>query len=174
MALPVRSLAIFTGVVVAAGLFAASGLSLTAGMVSEVAANAPIAAAPAKPSYVVRLPTTSAETLNVAKSVPVKPVVVTSSAPPAPAEPPKAVAELQVEAKPTFSHRVVASGANVRSGPKKSFPQVFTLQQGSWVNISDNVSGWMKVRDEAGREGWVYGSLLQEATPPAASVATAE
>ncbi|WP_423068194.1 SH3 domain-containing protein [Devosia sp. CN2-171] len=164
MALPVRSLAIFAGVVVAAGLFAASGLSLTAGMVTEVAANAPIAAGPLKPSYVVRLPTAKAETLNVAKSVPVKPIIVTSAAV-APVTPPPATAELTVTAKPTFSHQVVASGANVRSGPKKSFPQVFTLRQGTWVNVSDNVRGWVKVTDETGREGWVYGSLLQAGSP---------
>lgn len=168
MALPVRSLAIFAGVVAVAGLFTASGLSLTAGMVTEVAANAPIAAGPRKPSYVVRLPTAKAETLNVAKSVPVRPVIVTSAAvaPIAPIS-----AELTVTAKPTFSHQVVASGANVRSGPKKSFPQVFTLRQGTWVNVSDNVRGWVKVTDEAGREGWVYGSLLQ-ASSPDNSVAT--
>jgi len=40
----------------------------------------------------------------------------------------------------------------VRSGPKKSFPQVFTLRQGTWVNVSDNVRGWVKVTDETGRE----------------------
>ncbi len=170
MALPVRSLAVFAGVVAAAGLFTASGLSLTAGMVTEVAANSPIAAGPAKPSYVVRLPTAKAETLNVAKSVPVKPVIVTTSASITKVEPPKAVAELQVVAKPTFSHQVVASGANVRSGPKKNFPQVFTLRQGSWVNIGENVRGWVKVTDETGREGWVYGGLLQESAATVAAV----
>lgn len=168
MALPFRSFAIFAGVIAAAGLFTASGLSLTAGMVTEVAANTPSAAGPLKPSYVVRLPTAKAEALNVAKSVPVKPIVVTTTASITELAPPKA--ELEVVAKPTYSHQVVASGANVRSGPKKSFPQVFTLHQGSWVNISENVSGWVKVKDETGREGWVYGSLLQESTP-ASSVA---
>lgn len=163
MALPVRSLAIFAGVITAAGLFTASGLSLTAGIVTEVAANAPSAAKPLKPSYVVRLPTSKAETLNVAKSVPVKPIIVTTTASITEVAPPKA--ELEVVAKPTYSHQVVASGANVRSGPKKSFPQVFTLRQGSWVNIGENVRGWVKVTDETGREGWVYGSLLQESAP---------
>ena len=65
--------------------------------------------------------------------------------------------------------QVVASGANVRSGPKKAAPQVFTLTAGSWVNISDNVRGWVKVTDETGRGGWVYGELLQ---PGTAEVAT--
>lgn len=172
MALPFRALAVFAGVTVVAALFTVSGASLTAGMVSEAAANAPIAAKPTKPNYVVRLPTAKADALNVAKSVPVRPLptVVTPSivavAPPAPA------AELTVTAKPTYSHQVVASGANVRSGPKKSFPQVFTLRQGTWVNISENVSGWVKVKDETGREGWVYGSLLQAGTPPVEAITT--
>ena len=39
-------------------------------------------------------------------------------------------------------------------------------------NISENVSGWVKVTDEAGREGWVYGALLQAEAP--VSVAAAE
>ena len=170
MALPIRSLAIFAGVMVAAGLFTASGLSLTAGMVTEVAANAPSAAKPLKPSYVVRLPTAKAETLNVAKSVPVKPAIVTSVAAIAPASPPVS-AELTVTPRPVLSHQVVASGANVRSGPKKSFPQVFTLRQGTWVNVSENVRGWVKVTDATGREGWVYGSLLQAGSPAGSVVA---
>lgn len=170
MALPIRSLAIFAGVMAAAGLFTASGLSLTAGMVTEVAANAPSAAGPLKPSYVVRLPTARADTLNVAKSVAVRPVIVTSAGI-APVAPPATSAELTVTAKPSFSHQVVASGANVRSGPKKSFPQVFTLRQGTWVNVSDNVRGWVKVTDETGREGWVFGSLLEAGSPASSGVA---
>ena len=175
MALPYRSLALFAGVVAAAGVFTASGVSVTTGMVAEAAANAPIAAKPLKPNYIVRLPTAKAEALNVAKSVEVRaPAVVMPSivtvAPPAS----DATAELTVAPKATYTHQVIASGANVRSGPKKSFPQVFTLQHGSWVNVSDNVRGWVKVTDESGREGWVYGSLLEESVRAPAEVATAE
>jgi len=171
MALPIRSLTIFAAVVATAGLFTASGLSLTAGMVSEAAANAPSAARPpTKPNYIVRLPVAKAEALNVAKSVAVKPPAIVTPSIVTVAPPATATAELTVVPKSTYTHQVIASGANVRSGPRKSFPQVFTLQQGSWVNISDNVRGWVKVTDENGREGWVYGSLLQASERPTSSV----
>jgi SH3-like domain-containing protein len=129
-----------------------------------------VAAKPLKPSYVGRLPEAKADALNIAKAVPVKPTTV--NIPVSVVQPPaQVVAELTVEAAPSYTHQVIASGANVRTGPKKSFPQVFTLRQGSWVNISENVRGWVKVTDETGREGWVYGDLLQQA---ATTVATAE
>jgi uncharacterized protein YgiM (DUF1202 family) len=169
MALPFRALAIFVGVTAVAALFTVSGANLTAGMVREAAANAPSAAKPTKPNYVVRLPTAKADALNVAKSVPVRPVLVTPSI--VAVAPPVATAELTVAPKPVYSHQVIASGANIRSGPKKTFPQVFTLRQGTWVNVSENVRGWVKITDETGREGWVYGSLLQ-ASAPAGDVAT--
>ena len=157
MALPFKALAVFAGVLAAAGLFTASSLSMTAGMVSAAAVSAPSASKPLKPSYVARMPVAGAATLDIARSVPVKPMM-----PAVPVLPPAAttVASVQVEATPSYSHQVSASGANVRTGPRKSFPQVFTLRQGSWVNISENVRGWVKVTDEDGREGWVYGSLL--------------
>jgi len=170
VALPFRSLAIFAAVMAGAGLFTASSLSLTAGVVQETVASTPVVSSkPMKPNYVVRMPTAEPEALNVAKATPVKPksmMVTTSSLDAAP----PVTAELTVTARPTYTHQVAASGANVRSGPKKSFPQVFTLQQGSWVNIGENVQGWVKVTDETGREGWVYGSLLQKADRSAVTV----
>ena len=162
MALPFRSLAVFSAVIVGAGLFTASSLSMTAGMVGVAALEAPVADKPLKPSYVARMPVVDAEALNVARAVPVKPmkpVVVTPSV--AVVAPPKPV-EAELSVQPSFTHQVAVSGANVRTGPKKSYPQVFTLRQGNWVNVSDNVQGWVKVTDEDGREGWVYGELLQE------------
>lgn len=158
MAIPFKGLAVFAGVLTAAGLFTASSLSMTAGMVSAAAVEAPVASKPLKPSYVARMPVAGAAALDIAKSVPVKPAM-----PAVPVLPPAAttaVASVQVEATPTYSHQVSATGANVRTGPRKSFPAAFTLRNGSWVNVSDNVRGWVKVTDEDGREGWVYGSLL--------------
>ena len=43
---------------------------------------------------------------------------------------------------------------------------MFTLKGGSWVNISDTVEGWVRITDQAGHSGWVYGSLLRPATQP--------
>lgn len=178
MALPVRSIVVLAGVSMGAGLFMASGLSLTAGVVTEAVTSAPIApsaAGPFIPNYIVRLPVAKARPLSVTKSVPARPMSAPiTSASIVTVAPPPATAELTVASKPAFSHQVVASGANVRSGPKKSFPQVFTLHQGSWVNVSDNVRGWVKVTDETGREGWVFGSLLQPGSPTSQAVVTAE
>lgn len=178
MAIPVRSLAVLAGVSLGAGLFMASGLSRTAGVVTEAVTSAPSppsAAGPSTPNYIVRLPVAKARPSAVTKSVPARHMSTpVTSASVVPVAPPPAAAELTVTTKPTFSHQVVASGANVRTGPKKSFPQVFTLHQGNWVNVSDNVRGWVKVTDETGREGWVFGSLLRPASPGGQAVVTAE
>lgn len=162
MALPFRSLAVVSAVIVGAGLFTASNLSMSAGVVGIAAIEAPVAAGPGKPSYVARMPVVDAEALNGAKSGPVtvaKPMIVTASVA---VVPPRQPIEAELTVTPSYSHQVAVSGANVRSGPNKNNAQLFTLRQDDWVNVSDNVQGWLKITDETGREGWVYGQLLQE------------
>ena len=73
--------------------------------------SAPVASKPLKPSYVARMPVAGAGTLDIAKSVPVKPAM-----PAVPVLPPAAttaVASIEVEATPSYSHQVSASGASV-------------------------------------------------------------
>jgi hypothetical protein len=173
MAFPVRGLAVFAVVIAGVGLFTATQLSTTPGTIAPGDGGSIAVARPVVPSYMARMPAEGTAPAKIATVAPPRPVT-----PRAPVLPPLPVVEpvaLEVAAVPTFTHKVVASGANVRSGPKKTYPQVFTLPQGSLVNVGENISGWVKVTDQSGREGWMYGALLEEqatatvATAPAAA-----
>jgi len=163
LALPFTSVALFSGVVLISGALTVGGLNFTADTVARVAAETPIQAR-MKPSYVARLPVAKPEALNVAKAVPVAPATLSVQA--------KAPEPVVAPPIPKFTHKVAVDAARVRSGPKKGSPHVFTLKNGSWVTVSENVKGWMHVKDEQGREGWVHSSLLRESTPPPQAAGT--
>ncbi|MDB5541373.1 MAG: hypothetical protein JWQ89_3100 [Devosia sp.] len=158
MARALRSFALFSAVILGCGALTVAGLSFTAETVAKVAASSPVKTTNRKPSYVARLPVAKADDLNVAKSVPVTPVALTEPAP------------LAVSPAPAFTHTVAVEAVRVRSGPKKTNPQVFTLKGGSWVNVTDTVRGWVLITDETGRSGWVYGSLLRPARSAVAQI----
>jgi len=123
-----------------------------------MAAAAPVRTDNLRPGYAPRLAATRADDLNVARSVPVKPA-------------PQAVPpEASIVPAPGFTHSVTVEALRVRSGPKQTEPQVFTLKGGSFVNISDNVRGWVRITDETGQSGWVYGSLLRQRHTAAAQL----
>ena len=145
------SLATFSAVALVSGTLTVGGLKYSADTVSSVAAAMPVKTTNLKPSYIARLPQAKADDLNVARSVPVTSIAVATPDP------------LTASPAPAFSHTVAVEALRVRAGPKKTQPQVFTLKGGSWVNISDNVQGWVLITDETGRTGWVYGSLLRPA-----------
>lgn len=151
MARLLTSLALFSAVTLLAGGFTVTGLKYSADTVSRIAAATPVKTTNRKPSYISRLPIAKADDLNVARSVPVTPIS------------PKVPGPLAASPTPAFTHSVAVEALKVRAGPKKTEPQVFTLKGGSWVNISDEVRGWVLITDEAGKSGWVYGSLLRPA-----------
>jgi uncharacterized protein YgiM (DUF1202 family) len=144
------SLALFSTVALVSVALTVTGLKYSADMVGQMAAAAPVKTTNLRPGYVSRLTVAKAEDLNVARSV----AVVAS------------VADKSITAKsppPGFTHSVTVEALRVRSGPKTGVPQVFTLKGGSWVNISDNAEGWVRITDETGQSGWVHGSLLRPA-----------
>lgn len=56
---------------------------------------------------------------------------------------------------------VRGKGANVRSSPTKGTGNVlFALKGGAAVTILERQRGWMKITDDRGRSGWVYGEYL--------------
>jgi uncharacterized protein YgiM (DUF1202 family) len=142
----IASLALFAAVALTSVALTVTGLKYSADMVGNMAAATPVKTTNLRPGYTSRLAVTKAEDLNVARSVPVAPVAEARPGPP-----------------PGFTHSVAVEALKVRSGPKTIEPQVFTLKGGSWVNISDNVQGWVRITDETGQSGWVYGSLLRPA-----------
>lgn len=145
-----NSVALFSAVALSAAALTIGGLKYSADVVGQVAAATPIRTDNLRPGYTPSLVTAKADALNVARSVPVKPVAA-----PLPAT-------ASIAPAPGFTHTVAVEALRVRAGPKKTEPQVFTLRGGSWVNISDNVRGWVKITDETGQSGWVYGSLLRQ------------
>jgi len=55
---------------------------------------------------------------------------------------------------------VGGSGVTVRSGPGRSNGRVFALSSGEKVIVHENRSGWLRITDDQGREGWLYQSLV--------------
>lgn len=146
----ISSLALFSTVALVSVVLTVTGLKYSADMVGQMAAAAPVKTDNLRPGYTARRTTNAkADDLNVARSVP---VVAAADKTPARKAPP-----------PGFTHSVTVEALRVRSGPKTTEPQVFTLKGGTWVNISDNVQGWVRITDETGQSGWVYGSLLRPA-----------
>ncbi|MGC4077529.1 MAG: hypothetical protein QM702_10945 [Rubrivivax sp.] len=137
MALSVKPLAIYLGVIGACALVTVSAGGFTADTVGKMAAATEVASKPLKPSYIARLPEAKAEALNIATATPVAPTTQVATldvtATPVAAAPPATTT-------PANSYRVVASGANVRSGAE-NYPQVFTLSQGTWVDVSRSGAG---------------------------------
>lgn len=51
---------------------------------------------------------------------------------------------------------ISGAGANVRSSPSKGGKVLFALGRGEVVTVLENKRGWLRVKDDQGRTGWVY------------------
>lgn len=56
---------------------------------------------------------------------------------------------------------VTGKGANVRAAPSKAGKVLFALRAGEVVSIVGSKRGWMQVKDDQGRTGWMYGDALK-------------
>lgn len=85
-----------------------------------------------------------------------------------PTSAPETAAEVATELSteppaPAHSQSAVVrgKGANVRSSPTKGTGNVlFALTGGATVTIAESQRGWLKITDDRGRSGWVYGEYL--------------
>lgn len=152
MARAIVSLALFSTVALFAGAMTVSGLSFTADTVAKVAASTTVKAQKRLPSYIAYMPTVKAEALNIAKSVPVATRVPKTPAPP-----------LEALPAPTLTHTVAVESLRVRSGPRKTTPQLFTLKGGTQVTVIKDDGGWVLITAGGDRMGWVYGKMLRPA-----------
>ncbi len=57
---------------------------------------------------------------------------------------------------------VTASSLNVRSGPGSANAVLFALRSGTVVEVMARADGWVNIRDEEGREGWVFDDFVLE------------
>lgn len=57
--------------------------------------------------------------------------------------------------------RITASSLNVRSGPGSANQVLFSLAGGDEVEVLGESSGWLNVRDGAGRTGWVSANFAR-------------
>ena len=62
-----------------------------------------------------------------------------------------------VQSLPATGEQVVitATSLNVRAGPGTSHSVQFSLVSGSIVDVLQRDAGWVHIRDDQGREGWV-------------------
>ncbi len=134
-------------VTVVSGALTVGGVSFTLSKVAEAAVASPVKTN-IKPTYVAMLPTAKAEALDIARTIP----VVVRRDPAQPAEP---------IARPIFTHSVAVESLRVRSGPRKTMPQVFALKGGTRVNVLREERGWVLIDAGAGKQGWVYSKLLR-------------
>jgi hypothetical protein len=51
---------------------------------------------------------------------------------------------------------VLGAGANVRVSPGKSGRVLFALNGGERVTVLDSSRGWLKIKDDQGRTGWIF------------------
>ena len=51
---------------------------------------------------------------------------------------------------------VLGAGANVRVSPGKSGRVLFALNGGARVTVVDSSRGWLKIKDDQGRTGWIF------------------
>lgn len=54
----------------------------------------------------------------------------------------------------------VTTGANVRSGPTRSAKTIFSLAAGEEVHELKKQKGWIQVRDDRDRTGWIYSDFV--------------
>lgn len=55
---------------------------------------------------------------------------------------------------------VIADTANVRSGPGTKHEQLWQVEKYHPVTVVEKKSGWCRIKDFEGDEGWIEGSLL--------------
>lgn len=148
MASALVSAGIFASVAALSGAMTVTGLSFTADTVAKVAAATPVKAI-RKPSYISRLPEMAAEDLDIARSV-----LVATSLPTTPGP-------LEALPAPSFTHTVAVEALRVRSGPRVSYPKLFSLKGGTQVTARQQRGSWVKIDAGQGRVGWVAAKLLR-------------
>jgi uncharacterized protein YgiM (DUF1202 family) len=151
MARTIVSLGLFSAVALFAGAMTVSGLSFTADTVAKVAASTSVKSQKRLPSYIAYMPTMKAATLNIAKSVPAATRV------------PKTPGPLEAPPAPAFTHTVAVDSLRVRSGPRKTTPQIFALKGGTQVTVLKDDGGWVLITAGGDRIGWVYSKMLRPA-----------
>lgn len=140
-------LAVSTGVIVGALSYTASELATAMSQLPPVKSNV-------RQGYVASLPEVKPSDFNIARSVPVSVDMTARAAvftelPAATETPARAV-----------THRVAVNGLNVRSQPSKTGQTLFAIRGGSEVSALSSKGGWVQVRLDDGRSGWVWGQML--------------
>jgi len=117
-----------------------------------------VAVAPDGTVAAASTPSVEASAEPVASAEPEPAPVAVASAEPVAEEP----SSLAYAAASGDTAVVLGSGANVRSKPQKGGSDVlFALRGGAEVTIVETSKGWMRVVDDRGRSGWVYGQYLK-------------
>lgn len=153
MARTLASAAVLMCVTLLAGLVSFWGLQFTLTQVADAGKATSVKAASIT-NYVSTLEVALPDALNIARTVKVVPKT------------PSGAGETTMQtAVSGYTHTVSVESLRVRSGPKKTTPQVFALKGGSKVIAVREQNGWILI-DAGGRTGWVHRKFLNAAPDP--------
>lgn len=140
--------------VVRAVVVRADGTPEISGSMAEAYAPGPrIALAPPSPAV------DAAARIGAGQRPAVETQVVADLSPDTPAD--ASATAKQAPALKSGQASVIGKGANVRGSPSKAGKVLFTLRGGELVSIVSTKRGWMQVKDDQGRTGWMYGDALK-------------
>ena len=147
MARSILSLVWFTGTALFAGLIIAAGAVITVEKLADAVAAAPVNSS-GRPSYIASFPRVAATDLDIAKSVPVAPVIQAVAVRP-----------------PAFTHEVAVNSLWMRAKPTKYSSKVALLERGAQLSVSRTDGRWALVTGPDG-QGWVYEPYLRPTATP--------
>lgn len=155
--IPARQALLYAAVVAGAAAIALAGIGLAYDQAARHVASSGLAVKARSLRSVPPTPMLAASDLH---STRLGPAVVAGAGalappPPAAAAPPPADA---VEAERPSA--VADAAVNVRAGPSKQSPRLFTLADGEAVQVAGSRRGWVEVIRHDGRSGWVYSGYL--------------
>jgi uncharacterized protein YraI len=61
----------------------------------------------------------------------------------------------------SYAAKVLGKGVTVRSGPGKTNGAIFSLAAGKTVTVLETKSGWLRIIDAQGRQGWLYKDFVR-------------
>ena len=105
------------------------------------------------------------KTEDQTKSAPPEPPKGQQTTPPSSSPPPPKTPEVSQSPDQRRTEIVLAS-VNLREGPGMNFKIISVLKKGTKLTVLEEKAGWLRVRLEDGKEGWVGKATTSEGVQP--------
>jgi len=105
------------------------------------------------------------KTEDQTKSAPPEPPKGQQTTPPSSSPPPPKIPEVSQSPDQRRTEIVLAS-VNLREGPGMNFKIISVLKKGTKLTVLEEKAGWLRVRLEDGKEGWVGKAMTSEGVQP--------